>query len=53
MKNAAELNVATSIQKSMFPCIFPAFPERQEFGIYATMTPAKEVGADVEKYSSR
>ncbi len=46
MKNAAELNVATNIQKSMLPCIFPAFPERKEFGIYATMTPAKEVGGD-------
>lgn len=46
MKNAAELNIATNIQKSMLPCIFPAFPERQEIGIYATMTPAKEVGGD-------
>lgn len=46
MKNAAELNVATNIQKSMLPCIFPAFPERKEFGIYATMMPAKEVGGD-------
>lgn len=42
----AELNVATHIQASMLPCIFPAFPERQEFDIYATMTPAKEVGGD-------
>lgn len=42
----AELDVATHIQKSMLPCIFPAFPERQEFDIYATMNPAKEVGGD-------
>ena len=42
----AELNVATHIQKSMLPRIFPAFPERQEFDIYATMDPAKEVGGD-------
>ena len=42
----AELNVATHIQKSMLPCIFPAFPERKEFDIYATMDPAKEVGGD-------
>ncbi len=42
----AELDVATHIQKSMLPCIFPAFPERKEFDIYATMTPAKEVGGD-------
>jgi sigma-B regulation protein RsbU (phosphoserine phosphatase) len=41
-----ELNVATRIQASMLPCIFPAFPERNEFDIYATMNPAKEVGGD-------
>jgi sigma-B regulation protein RsbU (phosphoserine phosphatase) len=46
MKTTAELNVATNIQKSMLPCIFPAFPERAEFGIFATMDPAKEVGGD-------
>ena len=42
----AELNVATHIQKSMLPRIFPAFPEREEFDVYATMDPAKEVGGD-------
>ncbi len=42
----AELNVATKIQASMLPCIFPAFPDREEFEIYATMLPAKEVGGD-------
>ena len=42
----AELDVATHIQSSMLPCIFPAFPEREEFDIYASMTPAKEVGGD-------
>lgn len=42
----AELDVATHIQKSMLPCIFPAFPDRKEFDVYATMTPAKEVGGD-------
>ena len=42
----AELNVATGIQKSMLPCIFPPYPEREEFDIFATMTPAKEVGGD-------
>lgn len=42
----AELSVATQIQASMLPCIFPAFPERSEFDIYATMMPAKEVGGD-------
>ncbi len=43
---SAELNVATQIQADMLPGIFPAFPERREFDIYATMTPAKEVGGD-------
>ena len=42
----AELDVATHIQKSMLPCIFPAFPDRKEVDIYATMDPAKEVGGD-------
>ncbi len=42
----AELEVATQIQASMLPCIFPAFPDRPEFDIYASMTPAKEVGGD-------
>lgn len=42
----AELDVAKNIQASMLPCIFPAFPGREEFDIYATMEPAKEVGGD-------
>lgn len=46
MKTTAELNVATNIQKSMLPCIFPAFPDREEFDIFASMEPAREVGGD-------
>lgn len=42
----AELDIARNIQASMLPCIFPAFPDREEFDIYATMDPAKEVGGD-------
>ena len=42
----AELNVATQIQQDMLPNIFPAFPDRAEFEVYATMDPAKEVGGD-------
>lgn len=41
-----ELDVAQRIQADMLPCIFPAFPERREFDIYATMAPAREVGGD-------
>ena len=42
----AELNIATQIQADMLPRIFPAFPGRKEFDIFASMTPAKEVGGD-------
>ncbi len=45
-----ELSVATSIQASMLPHIFPAFPERAEFDVYASMDPAKEVGGDFYDY---
>ena len=41
-----ELALATRIQADMLPGIYPAFPERPEFDVYATMTPAKEVGGD-------
>ncbi len=41
-----ELELARKIQADMLPNIYPAFPDRKEFDIYATMTPAKEVGGD-------
>ena len=41
-----ELNMATRIQNSMLPHIFPPFPEREEFDLYAAMRPAREVGGD-------
>ena len=41
-----ELALATRIQADMLPNIFPAFPERPDFDIYAVMDPAKEVGGD-------
>ena len=41
-----ELNMAASIQTGALPSIFPAFPDRKEFDIFASMTPAKEVGGD-------
>lgn len=43
---ASELSVATHIQTSMLPRIFPAFPAQKEFDIYAMTNPAKEVGGD-------
>ncbi len=42
----AELNVATQIQADMLPSIFPPYPQKTEIDLYATMTPAKEVGGD-------
>ena len=42
----AELDTATKIQNGMVPNIFPAFPDREEFDIYAAMYTAKEVGGD-------
>ena len=41
-----ELKLAKSIQENSLPTTFPAFPEKHEFDLYATMTPAKEVGGD-------
>ena len=42
----AELSVARQIQADMLPQKFPAFPDRTEFDIFASMTPAREVGGD-------
>ena len=42
----AELQYAKDIQHSALPSIFPPFPDRDEFDIYALMRPAKEVGGD-------
>ncbi len=42
----AELNMAKDIQAAQLPSTFPAFPDRKDFDIYASMTPAKEVGGD-------
>lgn len=43
----AELNLATRIQANSLPKVFPAFPDRTEFDLYASMTPAREVGGDL------
>ena len=42
-----ELQVASDIQMSMVPRMFPAFPNRNDIDLYASMTPAKEVGGDL------
>ena len=41
-----ELEIASQIQLSVLPSRFPAFPERTEFDLHATMIPAREVGGD-------
>ena len=41
-----ELNLATKIQSAMLPNVFPAFPERSEIDLYASMDPARAVGGD-------
>ena len=43
---STELNVARQIQADMLPSVFPAFPDHDDFDIFASMTPAKEVGGD-------
>ena len=43
----SELQIAHEIQMSMVPKMFPAFPDRSEFDIFAALVPAKEVGGDL------
>ena len=45
-----ELTLATRIQADMLPHVFPPFPDRQEFDLYASMDPAREVGGDFYDY---
>lgn len=42
----AELNLASRIQANSLPNIFPPFPDRKEFELYASMKPARQVGGD-------
>lgn len=42
-----ELKIAHDIQMGILPKIFPPFPEKSEFDLYATLEPAKEVGGDL------
>ena len=49
----SELNVAHSIQMSMIPKTFPAFPDRKDLDLYASLTPAKAVGGDLYDFFIR
>jgi len=42
----SELRIARDIQVSSLPGDFPAFPDRTEFDLFASMDPAKEIGGD-------
>ena len=46
MRMASELAAARAIQESTLPRTFPPFPEINEFDVYASMDPAREVGGD-------
>ena len=41
-----ELRMANQIQEGSLPHVFPPFPDRHEFDLYASMNPAREVGGD-------
>ena len=45
-QTSAELELAARIQADALPSVFPAYPKHGEFDIFASMTPAKEVGGD-------
>jgi len=42
----SELRIARHIQESLIPRIFPPFPNRSEFSLFARNIPAKEVAGD-------
>lgn len=46
----SELQIARDIQMSILPKLFPAFPDRWEFDVYAMVQPAREVGGDFYDY---
>lgn len=46
MRYKKEMELASSIQHSAVPNVFPAYPDIHNFDIFATMDTAKEVGGD-------
>ena len=47
---STEMALAARIQASMLPSDFPPFPDRNDFTIFGSMHPAKEVGGDFYDY---
>lgn len=45
-----ELQIARNIQMGMVPRVFPPFPDRKDIDLFASITPAKEVGGDLYDY---
>ena len=46
-----ELNIAKAIQEGSVPNVFPAFPDRKDFDLFASMHPAKAVGGDFYNFA--
>lgn len=42
-----ELSMAHNIQMAMVKKVFPAYPDRDDIDVYATLIPAKDVGGDL------
>lgn len=49
----SELSIASKIQMSMIPKIFPPYPERNDIDVYGTLIPAREVGGDLYDFFLR
>ena len=47
---STEMALAARIQASMLPSDYPPFPDRNDFEIFGSMHPAKEVGGDFYDY---
>lgn len=49
-KTEADLKLGNEIQMNECPNVFPAFPDRKEFDLFASLNPAKQVGGDFYDY---
>lgn len=49
----SELTIASTIQMSMLPKVFPPFKDRLDLNIYGMVAPAKEVGGDLYDFYIR
>lgn len=52
-KIESELNIASRIQMSMIPKIFPPYPDRDDIDIFGSLIPAKAVGGDLFDFFMR